>query len=78
MSKEKLEKKIAQRYINGLWHKADDLPEFYGCDILVVDYRRTFPHVTIEKYDPDMEKWFKNHPTAMWCCVYDVLPNEEE
>lgn len=45
--------------------------------MLVADYRKSHPHITLERYDDDLKKWFNEHPTAIWCCVYDLLPNYE-
>ena len=63
--------------INEKWHTADDLQKFFGTDMLVADYRKSHPHITLERYDDDLKKWFNEHPTAIWCCVYDLLPNYE-
>lgn len=51
--------------------------KFFGTDMLVADYRKSHPHITLERYDDDLKKWFNEHPTAIWCCVYDLLPNHE-
>ena len=68
---------VLTKAINEKWHTADDLPKFFGTDILVADYRKSHPHITLERYDDDLKKWFNEHPTAIWCCVYDLLPNYE-
>lgn len=78
MDKQELKDRIIKEAINKKWHKADDLPKFFGIDMLVVDYRKTHPHITLERYDQDMKNWFKSHPTAIWSCVYDFLPKLEE
>ena len=68
---------VLTKAINEKWHTADDLPKFFGTDMLVADYRKSHPHITLERYDDDLKKWFNEHPTAIWCYVYDLLPNYE-
>lgn len=66
-----------KKELNSKWNKSDDLPEVFGTKMLVVDWIRTKPHITLETYDKELQEWFEQHPTAMWCCVYELLPNFE-
>ena len=75
MNKQELRDKIVKEEIKKKWHTAENLPKYFGIDMIVVDYRKTRPHITLERYDADLKDWFKSHPAAIWGYVYNFLPN---
>ena len=57
MNKQELRDKIVKEEIKKKWHTAENLPKYFGIDMIVVDYSKTRPHITLESKETlDLQK----------------------